>query len=834
MDLQDLRMYNKLKELNTTLSEQVKAIYDLTYETINSISKSYGDYTMHDMNHGLRVASYMEQLAFGIDDKFEGRISKYNALELTLMILSAILHDIGMTIREDDRENIKKNIIKYTQSLTFEGVMKVVNNNEEEAIKEIIRRTHAARIYDFINYDFGGKTISSILMIDNNYPYAEDIAEICKAHGEEHSYLKDLRPENTKGTYTYNLQYIAALLRIADYLDLDKQRTPILWYSVMRIEGFSREEWEKNFTIQNSTKLKEYIDGKMQIYFDGKSSDAKIHRKYLRYIDDLKKELEETDELLNTKTACEKYRFNISRKLEDRVKTEGFTYSDLRLSLDYSAITNLLMGKNIYGDCRLGLRELIQNSIDACELMEEEKNKNNEIIMIPSEIYVIHSKEKGYVKIKDTGIGMTLDVVKKHFLNVGKSYYKSNEYLFKNHSYKPIGHYGIGFLACFLLSDSVTVKTKYYSNNDINQIELEKNSEYVVTTSQQTTNFFGTEIVLDYKKFFSVFKDVGDLKNFLETYFHTHIPIKLRDDDSGEMERIINTYVKGIDRIEENKNKYKIDCSNYVDNISGNIVVNFKGDINEISVNTVDADKTYVYNSNLKKFEVFASTSQKIEGHYKQIPYIKNIDNEDYKSIKSNEKDDDLCNKLLDFAKENNQKITLIITDEYIYDIMPYYIRFSDDKDAVKRIFKDSGLTFYEDLLTYSNVFDIWIKEKEFVVLNYCCFADSKLYFGRRELEEDNEIMPSRVYNKGILVPDFGVLSFYTPFDLRAVYGYVNGFNLPIKLDVSRKSIIEGGAKLKNNIFYAIMSHFNSLASAETKAIYSRLNLIPVLNDTAE
>ena len=125
------------------------------------------------------------------------------------------------------------------------------------------------------------------------------------------------------------------------------------------------------------------------------------------------------------------------------------------------------------------------------------KNKNNEIITIPAEIYIIHSKEKGYVKIKDTGIGMTLDVVKKHFLNVGKSYYKSNEYLFKNHSYKPIGHYGIGFLACFLLSDSVTVKTKFYSNNDINQIELEKYSEYVVTTSQQTPNFFGTEIVLN-------------------------------------------------------------------------------------------------------------------------------------------------------------------------------------------------------------------------------------------------------------------------------------------------------------------------------------------------
>lgn len=839
MNLNDLKMYKKLEKLDTILSAQVKTIYDLTLETINNISKSYDNFTMHDMNHGIRVASYMEQLAFGIDDDFENRISKYNALELTLMILSAILHDIGMTIREVDKENIKKNIIKHTESLTFEGVMKVVNYNEEEAIKEIVRRTHAARIYDFIDYDFGGKTISSILMIDNNYPYAEDVAEICKTHGEEHSYLKDLRTENTKGTYTYNLQYISSLLRIADYLDLDKQRTPILWYTVMRIEGFSKEEWEKNFTIQNSTKLKEYIDGKLQIYFDGKSADAKIHRNYLRYIDNLKKELEETDELLNTKTAQEKYRFNISTKLEDRVKTEGFTYSDLRLNLDYSAITNLLMGKNIYGDCRLGLRELIQNSIDACELMEEVKSKNNDIIMIPAEIYIIYSQKNKYVKIKDTGIGMTLDVVKKHFLNVGKSYYKSNEYLFKNHTYKPIGHYGIGFLACFLLSDSVTVKTKYYLDNDINQIELEKYSEYVVTTSQHTPNFFGTEIVLNYDKFFSVFKDADDLKNFLETYFCTGIPIKLRDDDSGHMDCITNIYAKTMDVIEEKEREkeykvYKIDCSRYVDSIKGSLIVNLKGDINNVDVKPIDREKTYVYNSESKKFEQLIETQQKIEGHYRKIRYIKNIDDECYSEIKSKERSEGLCSKLLAFADENDQMITLIIADEYIYDVMPYYSRFTDEKDAAKRIFKKSGLNFYEEVLMYSNVFDLWIKENEYVSLNCCYFADSRLYLGRSGHKEDDETMPSYIYNKGILVPDFGVFSFYTPFDLRTIYGYVNSVNLPIKLDVSRKSIIEGGKNFKNSIFYAIMSYFYSIASPDTKMKYDRLGLMPSLNNIIE
>ena len=138
--------------------------------------------------------------------------------------------------------------------------------------------------------------------------------------------------------------------------------------------------------------------------------------------------------------------------------------------------------------------------------MKEIGLKERDVMVVEPSIVVSYSKQDGYVKIKDTGIGMTLDVVKKHFLNVGKSFYKSNDFLFENRTYRPIGQYGIGFLACFLLSDSVTVKTKHYSNHEINQIELEKNSEYVVTTSQETPNFFGTEIKLEYDNFFKVFK----------------------------------------------------------------------------------------------------------------------------------------------------------------------------------------------------------------------------------------------------------------------------------------------------------------------------------------
>lgn len=71
MKLQDLRSYKKLKTLDENLSSQIESIYNLTKDTINSISASYSNFTMHDIGHSLRVAKYMEEIAFGIDDKFD-------------------------------------------------------------------------------------------------------------------------------------------------------------------------------------------------------------------------------------------------------------------------------------------------------------------------------------------------------------------------------------------------------------------------------------------------------------------------------------------------------------------------------------------------------------------------------------------------------------------------------------------------------------------------------------------------------------------------------------------------------------------------------------------
>lgn len=806
MELKDLISYRLLETADPILFSQVTTICEMVKETINSISGCFNNYTMHDMGHGIRVANYMEQLAFGIDEQRDSKAKCFNAAEYAILILSAVLHDIGMFISPKDKDEIKNGKIKYSESLTYQGVLEVKKGNEEDAIKEIVRLTHAARIKEYLNYKFtdGTQTIADILKIDNKYPYSEDISLICQAHGENYDFIKTkLRTSTTKGQYEYNLQFFAVILRIADYLDLDKQRTPMLWFSIMDINGFSKTEWETHFQISNEKKLKKYFDGKLQIFFDGKSSDAKIHRKYLKYIDNLMKEVENADTLLNHKDAQHKYKLNLTTKIDDLVKTDGFEYSDLRLTLDYAAITELLMGKNIYGDNKLGLRELIQNSIDACKLMNEVKC--DYATSITPSIHISISKENNYVKIWDTGIGMTIDVVKNHFLNIGKSYYKSNEYLFNNYQYKPIGQYGIGFLACFLLSDNVIVRTKHYKSNQIYQIELEKNSEYVVTNTEESPLFCGTEIQLEYESFFNIFKNKDELKNFISIYFHTNIPIYLSDKDiQKDEEQIINenfNFLKKITEKSKNTKQEIIDCSAYSTMIDGHIILRQKKPFYKQKTENFIKKEKYVFDSNKKIFEKIESIQ---EGKYNLIQYAR-INKEEYSRIKITKRSMfKKCQEIFALATQKGTTILLFIKDADIFQFPSYFYDFETPDKELEEILKNSNLDFYPEFFNYRNIPPVYTLENDYIYLYRCGLYNGERF--ERSFSEEKENPPTYLYYKDILVRDFRMVRGFIPYAYE-IFGYINYKGKDLKLDVSRNEII-GGYKNLSNEFNKILLRY--------------------------
>ena len=113
------------------------------------------------------------------------------------------------------------------------------------------------------------------------------------------------------------------------------------------------------------------------------------------------------------------------------------------------------MGENLYSDKTVVIRELLQNSIDACLLKKELSAKKSE--KYTPEIRIIIDSNK--ISICDNGIGMSKKIIENYFLCIGKSYYTSEAFKNTSASFNPISHYGIGFLSCFLLTDAIKVHT---------------------------------------------------------------------------------------------------------------------------------------------------------------------------------------------------------------------------------------------------------------------------------------------------------------------------------------------------------------------------------------
>lgn len=505
MKIEDNKIYLELKNRNSDFVNKIDELYFYVNDVLPKINNVFDNYTEHGIEHSVRVLNYMTQL---IDD-----IQKLSELELTIIIYVALLHDIGMVINDKDKQLDFKNEnelgMKYSVILEKYG-------DTKKALQEYYRPVHGIRAFKYIKE------------IDNNIfcipqmsstSFADDVAKICQSHTENNDWIKsNLKCRDLKGRFSLNCQYIAILLRVGDILDIDENRTPIHVYKLFDLDYESDLEWKQHFNITNTEKIfSSDVTKQKRIEFHGNTDNVEVHRKLLKYIDYINYELEFA--LNHSKNFSEqRYTILINEKVSNYIETKGFSISDFRLTLDYKAITGLLMGEKIYGDKKYGLREIIQNSIDACKVMKEIKKTELYDEYKPL-IKIILNKAEEKVRVYDNGIGMTIDILKKYFLNIGVSYYSSNDFEYKGFDYKPIGNYGIGFLACFMLSDKVNVITKHYKENSGIKIEIKKCNEFIILTEKEEWDKSGTEIIFNYHSFMSIFKTKEEIKKFIEENF---------------------------------------------------------------------------------------------------------------------------------------------------------------------------------------------------------------------------------------------------------------------------------------------------------------------------
>ncbi|QIQ41484.1 MAG: molecular chaperone HtpG [Buchnera aphidicola (Aphis urticata)] len=195
-----------------------------------------------------------------------------------------------------------------------------------------------------------------------------------------------------------------------------------------------------------------------------------------------------------------------------------------------------LMIHSLYSNKEIFLRELISNASDAIDKLRFESISSPELYKNTPKIQISINKSQRTLIINDNGIGMTRKDIIENLGTIAKSgtksFLKSLEN--QNNSIKNelIGEFGVGFYSSFIVSDKVSVRTKFAANKSNNGILWESSGEgeYNITNVIKKTP--GTEITLFLKKEEDEFLEIWKIKNIVNKYSdHITVPVEIQTYD---------------------------------------------------------------------------------------------------------------------------------------------------------------------------------------------------------------------------------------------------------------------------------------------------------------
>lgn len=156
-----------------------------------------------------------------------------------------------------------------------------------------------------------------------------------------------------------------------------------------------------------------------------------------------------------------------------------------------------IIKKFLYTDQEIFLRELISNAVDATSKLKklssigEYKGDLGDL-----KIEVLIDKPSKTITIKDRGIGMTSQEVKKYINQVAFSGAEEFVKKYKDDDNKSgiIGHFGLGFYSSFMVADNVQIKTKSYKKSKGCLWECDGSPKFSLSDIDKKER--GTEVVL--------------------------------------------------------------------------------------------------------------------------------------------------------------------------------------------------------------------------------------------------------------------------------------------------------------------------------------------------
>lgn len=461
------KIRDRLKQLDENIFNEVLKVEKEIEKYFPKINEIFREYTLHDKSH---LDSLEKILDWLMPDEV---IIQLNEYELFCLLCGVWAHDIGMGTSDDEIKNFcKSHEIQLPKT-------------EEQVY--FLREYHAA--------------LSEIIIINIikklESPTLASLAQLCGllAHSHHFNSLDKIKNEYPVGIENKFIRavYIAILIRLSDILHCTSERAP---YVLMKMRNITNEisimHWKTHqATVGIATK-----DNQITLHIA--CDDVKVLEWCENYFQLVKQEMEFCNNVLIQRNLS-RDKLYLSANTVDRSIQAPFLDEVIKIKLETESAIRTLVGKNLYNDDSVVVRELMQNAIDACFLRQK-----REPALTP-EVKIDYDSNNNCLTIEDNGIGLNIYHIKNNLL-------KSCSTGFRAQANKEdlISKFGIGFLTVFLVSDKVTVQTRHLDEAASSAFKIvlaDTSTPADVRTFQK--NSIGTKIILDLKK--DIVLQEGDL-----------------------------------------------------------------------------------------------------------------------------------------------------------------------------------------------------------------------------------------------------------------------------------------------------------------------------------
>jgi hypothetical protein len=483
----------------TQLSGMVTAVADAVGPLLELIPRTFPQFTKHDIHHCCNVLELMGRMIP------PGTMKQLNSIELAMLCVAALIHDVGMAVGDSEREKA----LASGEFLTFishrpdrcdalrdaeaAGATSRVNALRMSLAAEFFRRKHAERVRKYTAHSLG------VPLRFRDQDLSEDMALLCESHAWGCVESIDLRhpTHSVKALPTnrplfgipINLQYLACCLRLADIMDFDRSRTPLAVFQLLDVsDETSWKEWNKHLQVRG------WSIAEQSVAYVTECTHPAYYVAVQSFLDTIDTELTAARYLLDgtPHSTAHRYRLLLPHVVDRRgvrMKDSRYLACPLRFTLAYDEIVRLLMDKSLYPSETLFLRELVQNAADACRHMQALWEESGRAGPYTPRIVVwdySHDEKDPRIVVQDNGIGMSQHIIENYFVRIGKSYYRSTEFDTERNRLENKGVgleacscFGIGVLSCFLVADRFEVTT-FRHNCDPLHITIEGPQKYFV------------------------------------------------------------------------------------------------------------------------------------------------------------------------------------------------------------------------------------------------------------------------------------------------------------------------------------------------------------------